>query len=90
MIIGVSTPGVGVRRRNAGSVLVAVIIDDGRRVRRITFWFRTNVGVRFNHAVARGVATAATVVRVPGISGVRIITTATGPDADNGEQTQGS
>jgi hypothetical protein len=92
VIIHVSA-GVAVGRRNAGSVLVAVIVDDGRRVRWIPFRFRTNVGVCLYHAVACGVATAAGVVRVPGIRGIGsigIITTATRPDTDNGEQAQGS
>ena len=91
MVIGVSMC-VAVRRRNAGSVLVAVIVNDGRRVRWIPFRFRTNVGIRLNHAIACRVATAAGVVRVsgiPGISGVRSIATATRPDADNREQAQG-
>lgn len=86
MLVGVPVPtvGVAVRRRNAGSVLVAVIVDDGRRVRRIPFGFRTNVGVRLNHAVACGVAT--TIAARAGVSGIRTITTATGPDTYSCEQ----
>jgi len=91
MIIRVSM-GVAVGRRNASSVFVAVIIDNGRRVRRIPFRFRTNVGVCLNHAVACRVATAAGVVRVSGVAGIPgvcIITTTTRPDANNREQAQG-
>jgi hypothetical protein len=90
VIVGI-TVSVAVRRRNASSVLVAVIVDHGRRVRRIPFRFLTNVRVGLNHAVACGiVAAAGSAVCGARISGIRIVATATGPDANQGEQAQGS